>query len=203
MPGPPVRFRAAPVCARTVRSGWTSRVPRIVEPAQCSLVRTARVREHREYPGRFVTHGRPDASPAADPLLGSSPRTDATCASSAPSWLFLGCRSLRRFRRRPRRADARTGPPRVPRATRRAPASSANHVEVGGTPSSSAAPAPAPAASRARPLVHATPRLARYRAPPAGMAANGLSSAVGPYTDGTGTSSSRKYTSSCPRWWYQ
>src|SRR5438128_4527631 len=30
--------------------------------------------------------------------------------------------------------------------------------------------------------------------------ANGFSSALGPYTDGTGTSSSRKYTSSWPRW---
>ena len=30
--------------------------------------------------------------------------------------------------------------------------------------------------------------------------ANGFSSADGPYTDGTGTSSRRKYTSNCPRW---
>lgn len=31
-------------------------------------------------------------------------------------------------------------------------------------------------------------------------AGNGLSSAVGPYTEGSGTSWTRRYTSSCPRW---
>jgi hypothetical protein len=34
-------------------------------------------------------------------------------------------------------------------------------------------------------------------------AANGFSSALGPYTDRTGTSSRRKYRSNCPRWSYQ